>query len=129
MSCQKKCPATSSQLVKVLPYLIKDHSGQILISRRPPKGLLGGMDGLPTSDWTTIRPKSRADSWPLGISLTHTFTHFHLRLHLYAAPENAAIDFPEARFVADLEGLALPTLFKKALDKMIEKGNKDIDLS
>lgn len=96
-------------------YLIENASGALLIDKRPPKGLLGGMDGLPTSPWQGQVADPVHGSTPLGLEVRHTFTHFHLKLQLYDAPESIAPQFPSARFVADLATLALPTLFIKAL--------------
>ncbi len=112
-----------------LAYVITNRAGHVLIAKRPPKGLLGGMDALPTSAWTTPCPAPRPDAKSLQILVRHTFTHFHLRLHLYTAPEGAAADFPGARFVSDFSGLALPTLFKKALNKIIEKKDEGANLT
>ena len=125
----RKAPRRAKPTRHGLAYLITNRAGHILIAKRPPQGLLGGMDALPTSDWTATCPPPRPDARPLQILIQHTFTHFHLRLHLYAAPEGAAADFPEARFVPDLEGLALPTLFKKALNKIVEKTDEGANLS
>ncbi len=103
---------------KGIAYVIKDGRDRLLIEKRPPKGLLGGMDGLPTGTWQTEYPAALSDSTKLDVKIKHTFTHFHLELELYQAPEAAAVNFPDSRFVEDLEKLALPTLFAKAI-KMI----------
>ena len=96
-------------------YLIQNAAGDLLIDKRPTKGLLGGMDGLPTSDWSTKQPTPLAASQPLSLEVRHTFTHFHLRLSLHTASADQSGQFPNARFVGDFSTLALPTLFKKAL--------------
>ena len=96
-------------------YLIEAPDGQLLIDKRPPKGLLGGMDGLPTSPWSDELSDPLPGSEDLGLEVKHTFTHFHLYLHLCKGSANLAPEFPEARFVSDLSTLALPTLFLKAL--------------
>jgi len=98
-----------------IAYLIERADGALLIDKRPAKGLLGGMDGLPTSAWEGEVPAPLARSQDMGLEVRHTFSHFHLNLRLYRAGEDRADQFPDARFVTDLQGLALPTLFKKAL--------------
>ena len=63
--------------------------GAVLLRRRPPKGLLGGMMEVPSTPWRAEKwtvdeamPAAPADAaWTLlpgGVS--HTFTHFHLEL-------------------------------------------------
>ena len=110
-----KAPKKEKPTRQGIAYVIEDGERRLLIDKRPPKGLLGGMDGLPTGEWTAERPSALPGARDLGVSVRHTFTHFHLHLHLYAAPAAAAQHFPAARFVEGLEGLALPTLFAKAL--------------
>ena len=98
-----------------IAYLIQRGDGAILMEKRPAKGLLGGMDGLPTSPWQGERALPLAGAEDMGLEVRHTFTHFHLHLGLWRGAESLADEFPEARFVSDLASLALPTLFKKAL--------------
>ena len=92
---------------------------QVALVRRPPKGLLGGMLALPTSDW-------RADRWSEAEALAaapasapwrgvgeveHGFTHFTLTLQLMRAEADATADviWSPRR---DLDGL--PSVFLKA---------------
>ncbi len=65
----------------------------VALVRRPPKGLLGGMLGLPTSDWRSTPyadEEARAAAPPpapwrdLG-AVEHVFTHFLLTLRVLAA--------------------------------------------
>lgn len=95
-------------------YLIQD-GAKLLIDKRPAKGLLGGMDGLPTHEWGEVLPPLLPQARALDLEVRHTFTHFHLVLTLAEGPPDLAAHFPTARFVQDLSQLALPTLFKKAL--------------
>ncbi|MEZ5917498.1 MAG: hypothetical protein R3C40_08055 [Parvularculaceae bacterium] len=41
-------------------YALVNHRGEMLFERRPEKGLLGGMLGLPGSDWREGRTGARA---------------------------------------------------------------------
>jgi len=92
---------------------------QTALVRRPPKGLLGGMLGLPTSDWraapwndteaAAAAPVPRA--WRDFGTVEHVFTHFSLTLRVMRAETHADGDF----VWTDPEGLAaLPSLFLKA---------------
>jgi A/G-specific adenine glycosylase len=97
------------------------HKGEVLLEIRPDNGLLGGMAGLPGSEWYETPLKTPLQTAPFqgewsksegGVK--HVFTHFELRLDVFTAefdrrPERNHIWADEAR----CEGL--PTVFKKAL--------------
>jgi A/G-specific adenine glycosylase len=87
--------------------------------RRPPKGLLGGMLGLPTSDWRD-RPWSDAEAtevapvagaWRDLGTVDHVFTHFSLTLRVLRAESNGEGDFV---WTAPDGLAALPSVFLKA---------------
>ena len=91
---------------------------EVALVRRPPKGLLGGMLALPTSDWRAARwsdaeaiaaAPARA-AWRGVGEVEHGFTHFTLTLRLLRAegPAEGVIWSPRR----DLDGL--PSVFLKA---------------
>ena len=93
------------------------HGGRVALLRRPPKGLLGGMLGLPTSEWDSqapaFAPPVQADWRPLG-AVEHVFTHFSLTLEVWRA--EAAEMAPQFEWLdADEAAAALPSVFLKAL--------------
>jgi A/G-specific adenine glycosylase len=101
-------------------YWIEDTKGRVLLHRRPEKGMLGGMLGLPTSAWDQKRsvsdPAFLKTSLDRGASVYHSFTHFDLELRLKTA--RAGKTTPEGYFwakKADLQQDTFPTVFKKAL--------------
>lgn len=118
-------------------YLIRDDSGHILAERRPQKGLLGGMVGLPTSDWreeggTSPDIEDRTPDWlhEAGVlweeddekhRVFHTFTHFHLELAVrFGALRagNDAVPLPPGIFrivISEESGAAMPSVFRKVL--------------
>lgn len=108
-------------------YWIGDGRGRVLTQRRPPRGLLGGMVGLPTSDWTPELPGHPAflESRSLiskGIIL-HAFTHFHLTLSGYTTrmspgtvPGEGFSWLPESEAAQ-----AMPSVFRKAM-RMLATG-------
>jgi len=100
--------------------------GAALLRRRPPKGLLGGMVEVPSTEW-------RAGAWSLAAAkraaplkarwrrvpgvVRHSFTHFDLELQILigktatgAGPETGFWVAPEA-----LSAHALPTVMKKVI--------------
>ncbi len=69
-------------------------SGEILIRRRPEKGLLGGMMEIPSTGWReegwsaaeAVTQAPAAGDWKsLPGIVRHTFTHFHLEMGVMAA--------------------------------------------
>ena len=103
------------------------YKGKVALEQRPPKGLLGGMLGLPTTDWRTtplaaaeIRQAAPADAdWrPLG-PIEHVFTHFALTLQVWRG-EAASADPKLAWLPIEGAGGALPSVFLKALRAGLE---------
>ena len=94
----------------------------VLVRTRPDKGLLGGMTEFPGSAWTAEGDSDGA-SRPLAARyatapspVEHGFTHFPLRLTVYAAAVPTRTAAPAGcRWIAeaDLPGEALPTLMRK----------------
>jgi len=96
-------------------YVARRTDGAWLLERRPDKGLLGGTLGWPGSDWSdnpAPAPPVEAAWAELG-EVRHTFTHFHLRLRVFAA--TVAQSAPGAFIPADdFDPNHLPTLMRKA---------------
>ena len=103
------------------------HQGRVALERRPPRGLLGGMLGLPTTDWGATRPAPaeiraaapvKADWRPLA-PVEHVFTHFALTLEVWRAEAGSAN--PSLEWLPiDEAGQALPSVFLKALRAGLE---------
>ncbi len=98
------------------------HGDKVALETRPPKGLLGGMLGLPTTEWRAA-PLSAAEieqaapaaaGWrPLG-PVEHVFTHFALTLQVWRGQAEAA-DSGRLWLAIDEAASALPSVFLKAL--------------
>ena len=94
---------------------------QVLLVRRPDKGLLGGMRALPTGPWSDTRPglagaPLAADWTMLNETVAHGFTHFGLELALAVARVEAQAAPADACWwpIAALDSAGLPTVFAKA---------------
>lgn len=86
----KKLKPTKHGLV----FIIRNPEGRVLLERRPQKGLLAGMAGLPTSQWQKNKSSVKTD-WPDFLKATgkaelnacgrvyHSFTHFDLILNIF----------------------------------------------
>ncbi len=96
-----------------LVWVLVDAAGRVGLVKRPDKGLLGGMLGLPTSGWDAGEgsgPPVVADWVEVG-TVRHVFTHFELELAVMRADGEADLIWRE---VAEAEA-TLPTVFRKAL--------------
>ncbi|MEO0500100.1 MAG: NUDIX domain-containing protein, partial [Pseudomonadota bacterium] len=94
-----------------------ERDGRVLLVRRPPKGLLGGMRAFPATDFVTTPPTigtnapATADWQPAGTA-QHGFTHFHLTVDICRAAGDADMD-GEWWPIDTLQEAGLPTLFEK----------------
>jgi A/G-specific adenine glycosylase len=96
-------------------WVLRDDQGRVALVRRPDKGLLGGMVGLPTGDWSAdaLDERPPVDArWKDAGAIEHVFTHFSLTLWVRVATGQGGdlLWTPEAEALA-----ALPTVFAKAL--------------
>src|SRR5690606_28104911 len=95
----------------------------VLLVRRPPQGLLGGMPAFPSEGWDggeVLKAQTKMKWRDTDARVRHTFTHFHLELRgrkavLAAAPKITGGLWWE---ISDLDDAGLPTLMKKAVREM-----------
>lgn len=91
-------------------FILRREDGAILLRKRPPRGLLGGMMEVPTTPWKDKREEENKT----GVIVRHTFTHFHLEVDVCHFSKDR--DF-QGVWVhpQDLKNYALPTVMKKIL--------------
>lgn len=111
-------PARQAKPIRRGAAFVAVHKGQVLLQRRPDKGLLGGMTGLPTSDWVEgnapdPQPPFKAD-WRDRGEVRHVFTHFDLRLNVLRADLARRPAKADGFWVALEEVEGLPSVFAKA---------------
>jgi A/G-specific adenine glycosylase len=104
-------------------YVARRADGAILLRRRPPRGLLGGMSEVPGSEWRETRadsdPPLKAEWVALAQPVEHVFTHFALTLAVERAEIAAGVPPPPEHWWAAAETLpdeALPSVMKKVIE-------------
>lgn len=91
---------------------------KVLVEKRPEKGMLGGMTGFPTGEWTDAGiPLPDMPGAVQNRKVKHVFTHFALTLTpvVVKMSENDNGTIATGRWVgfSEIETAGLPTLFKK----------------
>jgi A/G-specific adenine glycosylase len=104
-------------------FWLTDGQDRVLLRRRPERGLLGGMTELPGTEW-------RAAPWPRAAALgagpmpaawrhagqvRHVFTHFELRLDVFAARVERIEADGFLRQASALQAEALPSVMRKGV--------------
>ena len=144
---QQDCHARATGIAETLPrkgqraerpvrfgmaFLVLREDGAVLLRKRPPAGLLGGMLEVPSTDWSdTLLPADmamagapvRSDWWPVPGGIIHTFTHFRLELQVVRAivpPETPLTFWAEPDrcvWIArrELHKAALPSVMRKII--------------
>jgi A/G-specific adenine glycosylase len=92
-----------------------ERDGHVWLVRRPAKGMLGGMAGLPGCDWAETPPSP--DPQRLG-TVRHVFTHFALELQIACRSDPEGDGWWQP--IADLANAGLPTLYRKAAEVALQ---------
>jgi A/G-specific adenine glycosylase len=125
----RKAPKREGALRQGAAFVVLRDDGRILLQRRPTKGLLGGMSGVPGSEWRADFDLDAArDSAPrLGKpvrwrrrpgTVNHVFTHFPLALTVFVTTAPRGTPAPKgARWVGvdKLAREALPNVMRKVI--------------
>lgn len=122
----RKAPKLAKPTRRGMAFVaLREGDGAVLLRRRPPKGLLGGMSEPPTTpfaegaatDDLTLAPFDLV--WQrMPADVRHTFTHFHLELAVWRASAPADLALANGCWWSppeELAGEALPTVMKKAV--------------
>ena len=111
-------------------FWLYNHQGEVLLRRRPDKGLLGGMIELPSSDWQDINQPVQniyrnapvdVDWQILPGKIKHTFTHFNLILDVAigCCPQSESIEGIWSS-PSNFSKYALPTVIKKVVSHALK---------
>jgi A/G-specific adenine glycosylase len=119
----RKSPKADTPLRRGTVWL-GHRDGAILLERRPERGLLGGMLGLPGDGWDGAGGPAPAEAeWQEVGEVRHTFTHFHLILRVMVAEVSGPITRGEWLARAAFRPADLPTVMRKAWD--LARGSLD----
>ncbi|MBU3077995.1 A/G-specific adenine glycosylase [Sphingomonas quercus] len=98
-----------------------ERDGEVLLCRRPARGLLGGMLALPSGPWTADDPglagAPAEAGWRDAGHIAHVFTHFALDLRVVTALTGERTIAGQWWPVERLAEAGLPTVFAKAAER------------
>ena len=131
----RRVPKAEGALRRGVAFVVLRADDALLLRARPPRGLLGGMTEVPTTEWSAdFRANGAAKQAPLKAKwrrlpgvVRHVFTHFPLELEVYVARVGKEVRPPKgARFakLSALQGEALPTLMRKVVAHAISFESK-----
>ncbi len=119
----RKTPKAVRPIRQGVHFWLMDAQGQVLLRRRPPRGLLGGMTELPGTAWR-VAPWSDAEiaaaapmaaDWRDIGEVRHGLTHFELHLRVHAARVTRIQAEGFLRSVDALQDEALPSVMRKCV--------------
>jgi A/G-specific adenine glycosylase len=121
-----KVPKREGVLRRGAAFVAVRPDGAVLLRTRPPKGLLGGMAEVPTSEWRADYDLAQAildapfeARWRRQTgTVRHVFTHFPLELAIFGGRASATLAPPDGmRWTAraDVAAEPLPNVMKKVL--------------
>ncbi len=110
-------------------FVVLNARNEILLRRRPPKGLLAGMHETPMSPWGKSFPRDPQANAPMAAGFRklpglvhHTFTHFELELEIFVA----RLTHRQAQAVTgewapqdQLARFALPSIIRKVIESAL----------
>ena len=123
----RRAPKAERPTRRAVAFWVLNGDGDLLLRRRPPKGLLGGMMELPSTDWreapwpeaeALVQTPVAADWRPLAGQVRHTFTHFHFEIEVWAGRSE---DGDLSRAGAEARWVRLDALGDEALPSVMRK--------
>ena len=117
-------PPKKAKPVRRARFFWIEHRDQLLLSTRPPKGMLGGMRGLPDDGWAAGNDGHGtppfSGKWLVHDNIIqHSFTHFALEVDLAVYQDGKMLTNKDDNIWWPLDNIVeagLPTLYAKAVD-------------
>jgi A/G-specific adenine glycosylase len=108
--------------------------GEVALLRRPARGLLGGMLGLPTTAWRddpftepeALAAAPGAGAWRRIGAVEHGFTHFSITLDVYRAGADGSCSPDLVWLPLDRAIAETPSLFAKAVRMELSTGSRRV---
>lgn len=127
----KKLPKAKRPIRYGAAFWLTDAAGRVLLRKRQPRGLLGGMTELPGTEWRpepwdAVTEAPMAASWRAVGQVVHVFTHFELRLEVYAARVEAIHADGFLHDAAGLAEAALPSVMRKCVALVENKAATEV---
>jgi len=138
----RRIPKREGALRRGAAFVVRRRDGFLLVRSRAPRGLLGGMTEVPTTDWSedfdeaTVLASAprfspvnagRPVEWRrLPGVVRHVFTHFPLELSVYATEAAKQTAAPPATRWVPLDAVhaeALPSVMRKVIAHALPKGS------
>jgi A/G-specific adenine glycosylase len=138
----RRIPKREGALRRGAAFVVRRRDGFLLVRSRAPRGLLGGMTEVPTTDWSedfdeatalASAPRfspvnaGRPVEWRrLPGVVRHVFTHFPLELSVYATEAAKQTAAPPATRWVPLDAVhaeALPSVMRKVIAHALPKGS------
>jgi A/G-specific adenine glycosylase len=122
----RRQPKAAKPTRRAVAFWVLGPGGELLLRRRPEKGLLGGMMEVPSTPWNAEacsaaearRAAPLEAAWrELPGQVRHTFTHFHFEVTVWAARSaTAAAECGRWVPLDRLADEAIPTVMRKIID-------------
>ena len=122
----RKLPKSPKPVRRGTAYVVFSKDGRVLLRRRPERGLLGGVLGVPGTEWG-LGYGDPGQAAPVATrwkscrgEVRHVFTHFELNLRVCVA-HNVDVEALEGVWapVSGLADFALPNLMRKVIDSAL----------
>lgn len=124
----KKAPKKPKPERRGAVFALINSKGEMLFERRPEKGLLGGMLGLPGTPWIEAKDRNAIDAvahapvktkWRNVGAINHVFTHFRLTLDVYVGEAPKGFRKKANQQWSAPDKAKVPTVMKKAVEAAI----------
>jgi A/G-specific adenine glycosylase len=129
----RKSPKPERPTRRAIAFWAQRPDGSVLLRRREPKGLLGGMMEIPSTPWRetswsegeAMRHIPYASEWrELEGVVRHTFTHFHFEIEVWASlVDERSEALAESKWIT-IDGLsdeALPSVMRKIIKHALKQ--------